>query len=47
VQLLDFTFGVLFFNRVATEHVLGTVDQTFLPILDLIRMNIKLLGQFG
>ncbi len=47
VQLLDFAFGVLRLNCVATEHVLGTIDQTFLPVLDLIRVNVELFSQLG
>jgi hypothetical protein len=46
VQFFDFTFGVLRFNRVATEHILCTVNQPLLPVLDLIRVDIELFGQF-
>ena len=33
--------------RMGTKYVLGTIHQLFLPIPDLVRMDIELLGQFG
>ena len=33
--------------RMGTIYVLGKIHQLLFPILDLIRANIELLGQFG
>jgi len=31
----------------ATENVTGTLHQSLLPVLNLVRMHIKLLSQFS
>ena len=45
MELLYLLLVVLGFDRVAAEHILGPSDQALLPVLDLVGMNIKLLGQ--
>ena len=45
MELLYLLLVVLGLDRVAAEHILGAFDQALLPVLDLIGVNIKLLGQ--
>ena len=45
MELLYLLLVVLGFDRVAAEHILGALDQALLPVLDLVGMNIKPLGQ--
>jgi hypothetical protein len=44
VDLLYCLFVVLRLELVTAKHILSTVNQALLPVLDLIGMNIKLLG---
>ena len=45
VELLYLLLVVLGFDRVAAEYILGPFDQAVLPVLDLVGMNIKQLGE--
>ena len=47
MELLDLLLIVPSLCCIATEHVLGTLDQAPLPVLDLIGVNIELLSQLG
>ena len=46
MELLYLLFIVLGIDRIASEHVFSAFDQTLLPVLNLIGVNIELLGQF-
>ena len=47
VELLYLLFIVLGLDRVPAEHVLGSFDQALLPVLNLIGVNVELLGQLS
>jgi len=47
VKLLNRLLIVSDLARIAAEQVLGALDQALLPVLNLIWVNIELLGQFG
>ena len=44
--LLDLLMG-RGFSQPRSKHILGFRDQLFLPLLDLIGMDIKVLRSFG
>ena len=44
MELLYLLFIVLSLDRVPAEHVLSAFDQAPLPVLNLIGVNIELLG---
>jgi len=45
MELLYLLFVVLGLHRVASEYALSAFKQALLPVLDLIGVNIELLGQ--
>ena len=47
MEFLYLPFIVLRANRVSAENIIRTLDQAFLPFLDLVRVDIKLLGQIS
>ena len=47
MELLYLLFIVLGLDRIPAEHVLRALDQALLPVLNLIGMNIELLGQLS
>jgi hypothetical protein len=47
VEFLYLLFVVRGLDRIASEYIFCACNQALLPILDLIGVNIKLLGQFS
>ena len=47
VELLGLLLGMLSLDRTGAEHMLGIRHQLLLPVLDLIRMHLELLGEIG
>ena len=47
MELLGLPLGMCRFDRTGAEHMLGLRHQLLLPVLDLIRVHLELLGQIG
>ena len=47
VELLGLLLGMLSLDRTGAEHMLGIRHQLLLPLLDLIRVHLELLGEIG
>ncbi len=47
MELLYLLFVVMRLDRVPAEHVLRAFDQALLPVLNLIGVNVELLGQLN
>ena len=47
MELLGLPLRMFRLDRPGAEHMLGLHDQLLLPVLDLIRVHIELLGQVG
>ena len=47
MQLLNLLYIVLRLDRMAAKDILGASDQLTLPILDLVRVDIVLLGNLS
>ena len=47
MELLCLPLGMLSHNRTGAEHMLSIRHQLLLPVLDLIRVHLELLGEIG
>ncbi len=47
MELLGLLRGMLSLDRTGAEHMLGIRHQLLLPVLDLIRVHLELLGEIG
>ncbi len=47
MELLVLPLGMRSLDRTGAEHMLGLRHQLLLPVLDLIRVHLELLGQIG
>ena len=47
MELLGLPLGMRRLDRPGAEHMLGLRHQLLLPVLDLIRVHLELLGQIG
>ena len=47
MELLGLLLGMLSLDRTGAEHMLGIRHQLLLPVLDLIRVHLELLGEIG